>query len=99
MKGEYIPLKQLSMHDGWKFLEQLWIYQVSEIEKTRDKCASKSSLKAESDWRYSAGMEKGFKLAMTALHRALAEMEKEMENEKDEEKSDVDKLLEEITPQ
>jgi|WetSurMetagenome_2_1015567.scaffolds.fasta_scaffold1272668_2 hypothetical protein len=98
MKGEYIPLKQLSMSEGWKFLQELWTYQISEIEKTRDKCASKSSAKAESDWRYMAGQEKGFKLAMTALERALVEMEKEMESEKSDEKSDVEKMLEEITP-
>lgn len=81
-------------HEGWAVLEALWLLQISEIEQARDKCASKATTKAESDWRYMAGQEKGFKLAMMKAKMALAEMELANENETAE--SRYDKLLEEI---
>lgn len=91
MSNEYLPLKALEDNQGYKILEALWIHQVAEIEKARDKAAQRGN---DSSWRYWAGQEKGFKLAMTALARAMVQMQKEDENV--ESQSRIDKLLEEI---
>lgn len=91
MNQDYIDLKSLEKLTGYQKLEALWILQVSKIEEKRDSAGSKSQ---ESAWRYWAGMEKGFKLAMTARQRAIADMEQK-ENDLREE-SVADKILEEM---
>lgn len=91
MKQEYHALKFMEKSDGYKILQELWILQVSKIEEARDRAASRGQ---ESAWRYQAGQEKGFKLAMTALVRALADMERSEEGL--DEDNAAEKLLEEI---
>lgn len=93
MNDEYAALRGLENIKGYQILQQLWIHQIAKIEESRDKAAAKGS---ETAWRYWAGQEKGFKLAMTAVARALAEMEKEKENIDQESK--LDALLDEIRP-
>lgn len=93
MKQEYTALRGLQQNTGYKILEELWMHQVAKIEESRDRAATKGN---ESAWRYWAGQEKGFKLAMTAVQRALTEMEKDNENIETE--SSLDKLLDEIRP-
>ena len=72
MKREYDLLTTLQNHPGYKVLEELWRDQGVKIQKARDRAASRSQ---ESAWRYFAGQEMGFSLAVTMLQRALAEME------------------------
>jgi hypothetical protein len=91
MNQDYFDLKALEKSAGYQKLQALMIHQVSEIEKARDKAASKGS---ESAWRYWAGVEKGFKLAMTALPRALAEIEQKDDDLREE--TSIDKMLEEM---
>lgn len=80
MKSDYIALKSLEQHNGYKVLEALWIHELSEIEKARDNAAKRGS---ETAWRYWAGQEKGFKTAITHLQRALLQMENEGEDSTD----------------
>lgn len=97
MKAEYIALKTIEGSSGWKVLNDLWLYQISKIEEGRDKAAARGS---ETAWRYWAGQEKGFKLAMTALARALLEMESKDEDMQVDEEAQkrIDKLLSEVRP-
>lgn len=74
MKAEYIALKKLEDTDGYKILHELWMMEVAKIETARDRAAARG---AESHWRYHAGLEKGFKMAMTQVARAIAQMEQE----------------------
>lgn len=93
MKSEYAALAGLETNTGFRVLEALWIHQIAKIEEARDKAAAKGN---ETAWRYWAGQEKGFKLAMTARQRAMVEMEKEKENIDQE--SAIDRLFEEVRP-
>lgn len=88
MKREYELLSSLLNHEGYKLLEALWRDQGVRIQKARDRAASRSQ---ESAWRYYAGQEMGFSLAVTQLQRALAEME--MKDEKLSAESEADKIL------
>lgn len=72
MKNEYLALKQLEKSDGYAVLCALWMEQVTKIEKARSTAASRGS---ESAWRFHAGREEGFKLAMTQMDRAIKDME------------------------
>lgn len=81
MKSDYIALKSLEQHNGFKVLQALWIHQLTKIEEARDSAAKRGN---ETAWRYWAGQEKGFKLAVTHLQVALKEMEDSGDNEKDE---------------
>lgn len=74
MNSDYLALKHLLTQPSFRLLEALWLHQVGKIEEARDKAALRGS---ETAWRYYAGQEKGFKLAMTAVQRALAQMESE----------------------
>jgi hypothetical protein len=89
--NDYAALVGLQNLHGYKILEALWMHQVSEVEKARDGAAKRGT---ESAWRYHAGKEAGFKLCMTALQRAIAQMEKEDENLQGDDR--INKLLEEI---
>lgn len=88
---DYLDFKRLEAVVGYKKLEALWIHQVSEIEKSRDRAASRNS---ESSWRYAAGKEAGFKLAMTALQRAIADIEAKEQDVREE--SVVDRMMEDL---
>lgn len=91
MNNDYLILKHLENEPGYRALQELWIHQVSEIEAARDKAASRGT---ESAWRYAAGKEAGFKLAMTALKRALMEIEETHKDDQEEKPSEViDTLL------
>lgn len=90
MKAEYIALTNLLNSPDWAYLENEWLHQVTDIEAARDKAARKPN---ESAWRYWAGQEYGFKLAMTTIRRSIQKMEEvdaELETE-----SKIDKLLKE----
>ena len=91
MNRDYQLLKGLENTEGYKALQQLWIHQVSKIEEARDRSASRA---ADGTWRYFAGQEKGFKLAMTALVRALVDMERTDENVREE--NPIEKMLDEL---
>jgi hypothetical protein len=89
---DYAAFAELKKAYGYQLLENEWLHQISEIEKKRDLAASRGT---ESAWRYHAGKEAGFKLAMTTLDRALTRIEDELNKN---EKSLVDKLLQETLP-
>jgi hypothetical protein len=91
MKNEYTLLTTLENNPGFQLLQQLWVHQATEIQKERDRAAKRGS---ETAWRYWAGQETGFSLAVTALQRAIKQMENENENIESE--SRVDLLLNEI---
>lgn len=81
MNREILLLDQLQNHAGYKHLEDLWRERISEIQEKRDTIASKNGQYAQESWKYWAGMEKGFKEAVTLLHVTLAEMESIAENQ------------------
>lgn len=91
MNDEYLQLKTLQGSRGYKLLEAIWLLQITKIEESRDKAAQKG---AESAWRYWAGMEKGTKLIITALERALLDMEKQEEELQGEDR--ITQMLDEI---
>lgn len=91
MNNDYAALTSLLNIHGYKLLEALWLHQISDIEKARDGAAKRGN---ESAWRYWAGQEKGFKLAMTALQRAIEHMEKDDDTLQTDDA--IDRLLGEI---
>lgn len=93
MNQDYVDLKNLAKNAGYQKLEALWMYQVSKVEEERDRAAKKGN---ETAWRYWAGKEAGFKLAMTAVQRALLEMEQKAVDVQEEENDPVTKLFEEM---
>lgn len=76
-RAEYLALKRLESNSDYQVLQGKWLYLISEIEKARDKAASKPS---EGNWKYFAGQEKGAKIIVNALVLAIKDLE-----EKDEE--------------
>lgn len=77
MKSDYVALKSLDQNHGYKLLQALWIHELTKIEEARDSAARRGS---ETAWRYWAGQEKGFKLAVMQLARSLAHMESESDD-------------------
>lgn len=77
MKSDYIALKSLDQHEGYKLLQALWIHETAKVEEARSKAAKRSS---EGTWKYWAGYEEGFKFAVMQLQRSLLHMESESEN-------------------
>jgi hypothetical protein len=88
--ANFIELSRLKAMQGYRVLENEWLHQVTKIEAARSRAAKRGQ---ESAWRYWAGYEEGFKLAMMTLHRALERMEVEVGEMPG---NSVDKLLEEI---
>jgi hypothetical protein len=76
-------LGQVQDHAGYKYLEDLWRARLAEVQEKRDKAAQRGS---ETAWRYWAGVEKGFQLAVTLLPLTLAEMDSEIDNEQAEDR-------------
>ena len=77
MKAEYHQLKQLENHSGYQILMTLWAIQGQKILEASRRAAKKPN---ESSWRYYAGQQEGFELAITQLQRSLKDMEKDSEN-------------------
>jgi len=92
MNLDFMELSNLKKTHGYKILENEWMHQSVELEKRIQKAAQGGK---ESAWRYWAGQLAGFKLAVTALDRALDAMIAEAESK---EPNIVDKLLEEMKP-
>lgn len=90
-RAEYLALKRLQSNPDYQVLVGKWMYLVSEIEKSRDRAASRSN---ESAWRYSAGQEIGAKKIVLALELAIKDLETKDEELADESK--YDELLTEI---
>lgn len=90
--ADYVDLIQVKEHPGYKRLEAEWLAQTAEVQKARSKAARKPS---ESSWRFYAGYEEGFMVAVTTLERALARMEQEGGAKPED---IAEKLLEEIRP-
>lgn len=74
MRDEYLRLKTLLESPGYKDLEALWFLEVATMEQGRSRAAARGQ---ESAWRFFAGKEEGYKLAMTRVARALLAMEGE----------------------
>ena len=77
MKAEYNQLKQLEGMPGYQILMGLWAIQGQKILEASRRCAKKSN---EGSWRYYAGQQEGFELAITQLQRSLTDMEKDSDN-------------------
>jgi hypothetical protein len=75
-KTDYFDLKMLQGLLGYKKLQALWAHEYAQVMIGMQKAASKGS---ESNWRYQAGILKGFDLAIGQLDRAVIQMEKEGE--------------------
>lgn len=91
MRGEYAALKGLQSHPGYKILQALWLHEHAKIVESMRKAARKNQ---ESSWRFYAGQQEGFDLAVTHLDRALTDMERQEENVQ--EQKTADQLLREI---
>lgn len=79
MSREALLLSQLEDHEGYKILKELWRLQITDIEQKRDSAAKRGS---ETAWRYWAGVEKGYKMAVVQLNASLSEMEQEDDAER-----------------
>lgn len=90
MKKEYVALTGLKKFPGYEVLQELWNAQYLKIQEAMDSAAKRGS---ETAWRYWAGQDKGFKLAVTQLDRAIEQMEREMDEDRKPQDSVVDKLL------
>lgn len=92
MTSEYTALLQLKASPGWDILQALWI---KEHEKIVDAMRRAGKRGNETSWRYFAGQQEGFDLAIMQLHRALAEMESKEEDvhESVEAKQQIDELM------
>lgn len=71
---------------------ELWIEDVTAIEEKRDRCASRNS---EMNWKYHAGLEKGYKQCMMRLAGELALIESEGGEVAEEPSAKIEKLLSE----
>lgn len=78
MTAEYNHLMSLKMSEGYKVLQALWAHQHGKIVEAMRKAGKKGN---ETSWRYFAGQNEGFELAITQVERALEDMQKTMENE------------------
>lgn len=87
---QYARFVGLRDNPAYRDLENEWLAQVTKIEEARSKAAKTGG---ESAWRFHAGREEGFKLAMTALLRAIQKIESELEETP---QNIVDKLMEEV---
>lgn len=88
-RRQYLLLKELETYPGYVTLQELWMIQQAKLEEGRDKAAKRNN---ESAWRYWAGQEAGFKLAITQLQRAIQDLEREDDNQND----TADAILEEL---
>ena len=91
MNGDIIALRELLNSDGYKILQGIWLQHTIEIEEARDRCAGRGH---ESAWRYWAGQEKGFKMAMMTLQKTIDDFEKE--NKPDEGQTYIEELLKSV---
>lgn len=91
MTSEYAALKRLENNPDFQVLRGLWAHQLGKIVNAMRTAGKRGT---ESAWRYYAGQQEGFELAVTQLERALAEMERQKENA--EEKTNVDQIIEGI---
>lgn len=92
MRDVYQQLIALKNHAGYKKLFELWMQKATDIESRRDIAASRGQ---ESAWRYFAGLEKGFKQAMTQLDETLLAMEEEGGEIAQEPSETIERLLKE----
>lgn len=90
MNKEFVALRGLKDHPGYEVLQALWQAQYEKIQEAMDSAAKRGS---ETAWRYWAGQDKAFKLAVTQLDRALAQMEKEAVDVETKPQTIVEKLL------
>ncbi|PWT87989.1 MAG: hypothetical protein C5B54_11360 [Acidobacteria bacterium] len=72
MKAEYNHLTALKQHPGYDILMALWAFQFQKIVSAVRKAAKQNK---ELNWRYFAGQQEGFELAITQIERSLKEME------------------------
>lgn len=72
MSAEYTHLMALQESQGYKILQALWAKEHAEIVKAMRKAGKRGN---ETSWRYFAGQQEGFELAVTHLERALLEMQ------------------------
>lgn len=77
MKAEYNALLQLRQSQGYGLLQGLWALQHQKIISAIRKAGKGNK---ETSWRYFAGQQEGFELAITQLERAIVDMEKENED-------------------
>lgn len=92
MNADYMDLKALQGMRGYAKLQALWAHEYGEVMRGLHNTASKNN---ESNWRYKAGILRGFDLAIGQLERALMAMEKEGEADNPATKN-VEELLKEI---
>ena len=91
MRSEYIALKSMIEHPGWKVLEGEWLAQMTKIQEARDRAAKRGN---ETAWRYWAGQEFGAKVMMMTAMVAMSRMEQENDSLKPD--SEFDDLLKEV---
>jgi hypothetical protein len=88
--SDYLALKHLKTLHGYEILQALWQHQMAKIDESLDKAGQRGG---DSAMRYWAGQRKGFVLAITALERALVEMEKKAEESQENPAGDYDELI------
>jgi hypothetical protein len=91
MTTDYNDLKALELSTGYLKLQALWGHEGQKILDAVKRAGKKGN---ETSWRYYAGQMEGFELAITHLHRALADMEKTGETEPPQEREPADIIAE-----
>ena len=71
MNAEYNHLMSLRTSPGYEVLLALWAAQHQKVIDGMRKAAKQNK---EMNWRYFAGQQEGFELAITQVDRALKEM-------------------------
>jgi soluble cytochrome b562 len=77
MNAEYNHLYSLKNSKGYEILMALWAIQHQKIVDAMRKSGKQNK---EMNWRYFAGQQEGFELAITQVDRAMKEMEEKGED-------------------
>lgn len=91
MNADFNDLNELRSSRGYQLLLGLWAIQGQKILEASRRAARKPQ---ESAWRFYAGQQEGFELAIGEIDRALTEMQQKSENQVAQ--IDIDKTLAEI---
>lgn len=93
INADYMDLKMLQGLKGYQKLQALWAHEYGEVMRSLHGTAAKNN---ESNWRYKAGVLRGFDLAIQQLDRALMAMEKEGEGGETAETRSAEQIIKEL---
>jgi uncharacterized protein (UPF0335 family) len=90
-RTDYFDLKMLQNMKGFQKLQALWAHEYAIVMKSLQLAAAKNN---ESNWRFQAGILKGFDIAIGQLERAITDIERDKEFETTVQRSNEELLKE-----